>query len=220
MIAEEDIDREEVPMGITGKRFGRLVVRAEDKVRKPRHWLCVCDCGRQHTVRESALKNGHTQSCGCLGAERRLKAATEAKIKHGKSKSDIYSVWASMIQRCRDPNNKRWSSYGGRGISVCDRWLRFENFLADMGERPKGLTLDRVDVNGDYEPSNCRWATDKQQANNTRYNVRIVFDGKDQTIAEWAQQIGIPMRTLWARINISKMTPERALKSGDLRKRH
>lgn len=202
-----------------GQRFGRLVIQAEAVRRKSyRHWSCLCDCGKLCNVRETSLKSGHTQSCGCLGVERRLKATTKANIKHGRSKTRIYNVWASMLHRCRDPKNKRWSSYGGRGISVCDKWLRFENFLADMGERPNGLTLDRIDVNGNYEPSNCRWATQLAQCNNTRFNVRIEHAGEIKTIAEWARSIGIQRGTLWSRLKVLNMPIEKAMVPCDYRR--
>lgn len=201
-----------------GQRFGRLVVVTEAHKTRHRHWKCMCDCGNGHVVRGSSLKNGHTQSCGCLGAERRLKAATEAKIKHGRSKTSIYNVWASMVQRCRDHNDKRWSSYGGRGITVCERWANFANFLEDMGERPTGLTLDRVDVNGNYSPDNCRWATQSQQMNNTRRNVHISYNGENFTISQWAEKIGINKGTLWNRIRKLGMSIEKALSTNDLRK--
>lgn len=155
---------------ITGQRFGRLLVVTDDgdrHVSPGGHssilWRCQCDCGAVVSVRGSDLSRGETKSCGCL--QRELVAARLRR--HGHRHTATYGSWMAMLQRCRNPANKRWARYGGRGIKVCDRWLVFENFLADLGERPQGKTLDRwPNPDGDYEPNNCRWATNYQQRHN------------------------------------------------------
>lgn len=144
-----------------GLRFGRLVVLRRAPPGGPtRKWVCRCDCGAERNINIASLKKGVTVSCGCLALERRTK--------HGRSRSPTYSSWRAMRARCQRPSSVGFASYGGRGISVCERWEKFENFLADMGERPLGTSIDRIDVNGNYEPGNCRWATREVQDENVR----------------------------------------------------
>ena len=161
---------------LSGRKFGRLLVLLQNGKNKQRaiEWLCLCKCGKQAVVRTDLLTSAHTQSCGCLGAERRNAAAVKALTKHGQSHTRTHNAWVSMRQRCENPNNDRYADYGGRGIYVCPRWQSFENFLADMGQCPPRMSLDRhPDNNGNYDPINCRWATNKQQCNNTRRNIVI-----------------------------------------------
>lgn len=133
-----------------------------------------------------------TRSCGCL--------LRETITKHGGYKSPVYSVWHAMVTRCRSPNDPSWPDYGGRGIRVCDRWLDHGAFLADMGQRPPGHTLERIDVNGHYEPGNCRWATPMEQANNRRNNRLITYEGQTHTVAEWARRVGLTKGCLLHRL--------------------
>ena len=121
-------------------------------------------------------------------------------LTHGKSGAKAYKTWEKMKSRCQSQNNISYKNYGGRGISVCKRWDNFEHFFADMGEKPKGLSLDRIDNNGNYEPSNCRWATPKQQATNRRNTVKITFNNKTQGIKAWATELNMNFGTLKARI--------------------
>lgn len=145
-----------------GERFGRLVVAEERTVGQLRV-KCRCDCGKDHTV--VMQEWGRTQSCGCLRDE----VTTQRSYRHGHSGTSIYWTWADMVGRCTNRNHKRWADYGGRGITVCERWLTFANFLADMGERPPGLELDRIDNDRGYEPSNCRWTIRSINAENRRH---------------------------------------------------
>lgn len=152
-----------------GDRYGRLTVIAQSPSRgKGVEWLCQCDCGNQTVVRSIAMVIGNTRSCGCL----RVDAVVRRNLTHGMRHTPTYNSWASMIQRTCNPRHPSWKNYGGRGVTVCDRWLHsFEDFLADMGARPPGLSIDRIDNDGNYEPGNCRWATRSQQNSNTRRQV-------------------------------------------------
>lgn len=160
---------------ITGQRFGRLsVIRQEGWLPngkdRTRGWLCVCDCGRETVTTSTRLKSGATTSCGCFVVEaaRATRKLLGGPVRHGHSHSPTYRSWYAMRQRCENRKNKRFEIYGGRGISVCERWKLFDNFLEDMGARPEGKTLDRIDCDGNYEPANCRWATASEQMKNRR----------------------------------------------------
>lgn len=152
----------------TGLRFGRLVVveRRDNTQNNMARWLCRCDCGKQTVVISASLQHGHTQSCGCLNRE----SLVTVNSTHKRSRTPIYRVWATMLQRCNNPKNANYKYYGGRNIKVCSRWLIFENFLKDMGERPKGTSIDRINNNGNYEPGNCRWSNASKQMKNRRPN--------------------------------------------------
>lgn len=158
------------------QRFGRLVAIAllprEDWRGAFAEWICVCDCGSRVAVRSNALRSGGTKSCGCLKLIR-ARSGVMGRT-HGRSKNDpTYRSWLAMHTRCRNPRRENYRYYGGRGIRVCERWASFEAFLADMGDRPTGLSLDRVDPDGHYEPSNCRWATRLQQRHNRSRRARL-----------------------------------------------
>lgn len=153
---------------LIGNIYGRLKVTSEsDNCKNRTMWFCECTCGNTCVVRADHLKSNITSSCGCL----RLDRLKDSICTHKATGTDTYNIWESMNQRCNNPKSNGYSEYGGRGIKICYRWsgrVGFENFLSDMGERPKCLSLDRIDVNGNYEPSNCRWADSSLQSFNTR----------------------------------------------------
>lgn len=195
---------------LTNKKFGRLTVikRVENKG-KETCWLCKCDCGNEKIIKAKNLKSGTTQSCGCLHKEKTQKI----NYKHGLRKTRLYNTWANMKKRCYNKNDKRYKNYGGRGIIMCDEWqndfMSFYNWAINNGYK-ENLTIDRIDVNGNYEPNNCRWATIKIQANNTTTNHYITYNNETHTIAEWADILNINYAKLHARITKSKWNIERA----------
>ena len=155
---------------LIGQRFGRLTVLLPVWFikRRQKAWLCSCDCGSATVVLTGSLRRGCTKSCGCLQREQ---AGTQ-RLTHGQRHSRTYESWKHMKSRCSNPNYQYFASYGGRGIAVCERWEKFENFLADMGERPPGKSLDRIDNEKGYCPENCRWATHSEQMKNRRKFAR------------------------------------------------
>lgn len=184
---------------IIGKRFGRLVVKAFSHTNKNRAscWYVKCDCGKIKVIRGVTMMTGKAMSCGCLQKENMSKRT----YKHGMTESATYHCWEAMKDRCLNPKNPAYKNYGGRGIKICERWMSFENFLADIGEKPKGKSLDRMDNNGNYELSNCRWATVEEQWNNKRTNHILVYNGIALTIAQWARRLQITQGTLYSRIH-------------------
>jgi hypothetical protein len=162
-------------LDITNQRFGRLVaLQPTGRDQSGWWWLCICDCGKQTVVRGVVLRRNDTKSCGC--------SMRESKTRHGhirrhdgrKTVSPTYVTWYGMLTRCRNSKQRSYADYGGRGIAVCERWLAFENFLSDMGERPPGSSLDRINNNSNYEPGNCRWANYKEQAANQRRRRKLL----------------------------------------------
>lgn len=195
----------DVAKDMTGFRSGKLVVvsRSVGPNQKRAYWLCQCDCGENATVMGKYLRSGDVQSCGCLN---RQGLYGPSNYRHGHAPqsgvSRTYTTWSGMIERCDNPQCGAYPKYGGRGISVCEQWYEFKNFLADMGERPIGKTIDRYpDFTGNYEPGNCRWATDEEQANNTRRNRRFEYNGETLTLTGWAKRLRINSGTMFHRLN-------------------
>lgn len=182
---------------LVGQRFGKLVVvsRAENLSRGNPRWNCVCDCGGGTVAQGSALRTGRHVSCGCL--------QRQIATKHGMEKTDTYTVWAQMKARCLNPLHRSYPGYGGRGITVCQKWMDFEGFLEDMGEKPLGkYSLDRIDNNGSYCKENCRWADAKTQANNRGTNHYFEINGIRRSLTEWAEAFGISPITVRSRLKL------------------
>lgn len=181
-------------INISGMYFGRLLVLGYSHTNKGfAFWHVRCVCGTNKTVMGNNLKNGTTKACGCL--------QRGSRIKHKMSYTPTYETWAGMIKRCTNPKYKYYMDYGGRGIKVCKRWMdSFEKFYADMGERPEGLTIERIDNNNGYNPSNCKWATTKEQNSNKRNNVFLIYNGKTMVIREWEKAFGLNKGVLNYRI--------------------
>lgn len=188
-----------------GKKFGRLTVLTREGTHvsgrsKLALWGCICDCGNETVVRGASLRNGTTKSCGCAQREN----ASIANTTHGLSRTRIHRVWQAMKKRCENPNDKNYFNYGGRGIHVCEEWKDdFMSFYrwANSNDFDEGLTIDRIDVNGNYEPSNCMWVTQKVQSNNTRRNKFFYFKGEERTLSQISDICGIRYGVLYKRLN-------------------
>lgn len=184
-------------LDLTNQQFGQLTALYRVKNHGGRvAWHCKCTCGRECDVRGYSLTSSHTVSCGCVAAER----LADYRLKHGQARTRAYKIWVGMKGRCFNPDNTSYVDYGGRGITVCERWLKFENFLADMGHPPSNTSIDRINNDGNYKPGNCRWATPSEQLNNRRNNVKVEYQGRTQTLTEWAEELGFNVDTLYARI--------------------
>lgn len=185
---------------LAGRKFGKwaVVSRADSDTHGAR-WNCLCDCGTKRIVKSASLLSGASKSCGCI------RATQPGNFVHGHNRdgrrTPTYQTWRDMKRRCEDVKHRNYKTYGGKGITVCKRWGDFVSFLADMGERPDGCSLDRVDSNKNYKPSNCRWATHKQQANNMSRNHHIEYKGQKKTLSEWADHLGMPYNRLNTRIH-------------------
>lgn len=201
---------------LTGKRFGRLLVLSKAETRKGQtFWNCKCDCGNIVAVNAYSLKIGETKSCGCLQKEIQSHNAST----HSLSNDKLYKVFKRMHERCYNKNCKSYKDYGGRGIKICEEWLNdFKRFYTwayengyDSTKNGNDCSIDRIDVNGDYSPINCRWITKKQQANNRRNSRYITYNGETHTLAEWSNMYNISQRLLWARLFKLKWDIEKAL---------
>jgi len=178
---------------LQGFYFGSLTVLDLSKSKgNGAMWLCQCKCGTQKTIRASDMVQGKIKSCGCETIERMSKSHTT----HGMKNTKTYRTWQAMKNRCNRINQ----DYSCRGITYDERWESFENFYLDMGEVPEGMSIDRIDVNGNYTKENCRWATREQQANNTRANIFIEWNGKRQTRTQWERELNMKPTTLKKRL--------------------
>lgn len=181
------------PTNLDGQVFGRL--RVIGRGAKKNYLLCACSCGTKKEIYRSNVLRGKTVSCGC----RRLEVGIENRT-HGRTGSREHQIWLHMKARSGRPTSKDYENYGGRGITVCERWMAFGNFIEDMGECPDGMSIDRIDNDKGYSPENCRWATRTQQNRNRRNTVRIEFDGESKTLGEWAEVTGINAKTIGTRL--------------------
>lgn len=186
---------------LTGKKFGRLIAlhRLHNTKCKTK-WLCVCECGNFIETQEGHLRSGHTKSCGCLQRD----ISSQYHIKHNKCDTRLYNTWCNMKKRCYAVKFKDYRNYGGRGIKVCDEWLNdfmsFYDWSMNNGYK-ECLSIDRIDVNGNYEPSNCRWATMKQQSRNTRRNNIVTFNNVSHCVTDWCDLLGIKRNTVYKRLS-------------------
>lgn len=197
-------------VNILGKRFGNLtVIEYSHKIGYTRYFLCRCDCGNTCLVAKNNLTTGKQISCGC---KRKTRLADMNRLPDGYLR--LGAIYRKMVKRCYDPKSNRFKNYGGKGIKICDEWLNdinaFRKWAVCHGYK-EGLTIERIDINGDYCPNNCTWIPKKEQMYNKSNTVRITFNGKTQTLSQWSQELGIPTSTLHNRIRVHGWTVERAL---------
>lgn len=205
---------------LTGQSFGRLTVTGAAGVNAKQNvlWRCVCVCGETAVALAYDLRGGKVKSCGCL-----LREGVNTKhgmARSGKKRSRLYSVWSSMLARCNNPNDRNYANYGGRGIRVCKRWGVFENFLEDMGEPAKGLTLDRKDNGKGYTPSNCRWASASDQSRNTRANVWVKIAGRKLLLTDALALLGKTRQGLHYQMRTHNLTHQQGLDKWLRQKNH
>lgn len=197
---------------ISGQKFGRLIAlyKLHNYNKQGSYWLCYCECGNLTEVYLGSLQSGASASCGCLHTEK----TKEIFIKHGKTNTRLYKIWKNMRQRCYKKYNKYYKDYGGRGIKLCDEWLNdfmsFYNWSMNNGYDDT-LTIDRIDVDGNYEPSNCRWATRKQQARNRRNNLNYTINGETHCLKEWCILLCIDYKKAYRRLYRDKWSIEKTL---------
>lgn len=202
-----------------GDKFGKLTIKClhEDGKWDTRTWLCICECGNETIVKERLLKDGHRKSCGCLRGKH--------MITHGETKTRLFKIWSAMNERCERKAHVHYKDYGGRGITVCDEWKEFISFRdwSLKNGYAENLSLDRKDVDGNYEPSNCRWVTMKVQHNNKRNNHKLEYKSEIHTISEWSEITGIRKTTIRERIKCgwsvedALTKPVRKRKGADMR---
>ena len=210
---------------LTDKRYNKFIVIKFHEFRNLKtFWMCKCDCGKEISVRADSLKEGKIKSCGCWSFEKeRYNPSFVLKeiynIKEA-SESREYKTWKNIKERCYNKKCKHYHSYGGRDIKVCDKWIEnFQAFYEDMGLKPKGKSLDRIDNNGDYSPENCRWATPKEQCNNKRFNVHLTINGETKTITEWSRITGVIFATILTR-HRRGLSPEECISTKSFTRNH
>lgn len=194
---------------LTGKRFGKLVVlkRVDNNKHRQPQWECLCDCGNKTIVVGQKLRKGITKSCGCLLYEQKT------RLTHGMTGTVLHNRWLNMKSRCFNQKNKRYARYGGRGITICPEWMDFSNFYKWSMENgfSENLSIDRIENDKGYSPENCRWASAKQQANNTSRNVKILYNGEEKTLSEWCELLNLNYKLIHGRMHESGMTFEEAI---------
>jgi hypothetical protein len=190
------------------KTFGELfVIRENGKLGQHLAYLCECSCGNQVTIRGCSLRSGNTTSCGCVHKA----MISKLNFKHGKKDSREYSSWQMMNDRCHNPQSISWDRYGGRGITVCEEWKDFNKFYDDMGPRPEGHSLERINNSLGYSADNCRWATTAEQNKNTRRTRLVEINGVTKCVTDWCEHFGVNKRTVINRINRGRWPIEKAL---------
>lgn len=203
---------------LTGQKFGywTVIERATNNNKGEARWLCRCECGALKVVLGSSLRRGLSTNCGC----KRLEKFKKSNTKHGKRQHPLYVVWVDIKRRCLNKNDSAYVYYGGRSITICNEWIdNFENFYnwSIKNGYKKGLSIDRIDTNGNYEPKNCRWTNAKTQARNRRNNFNITYNGQTKCLSEWSEILGINRGTLKSRILRSKWSIEKAFNTPILR---
>jgi hypothetical protein len=209
-------------INLKGKRFGRLHVLYRDETSKRTKWICQCDCGNIKSVPKHNLTSGQSVSCGCYQRECAIKRSTT----HNKTNTKLYYIWSNIKQRCYNKNSAKYKNYGMRAVKVCEEWLNdFELFYIwsiDNGYE-QGLSLDRIDVNGNYEPKNCRWVTMKVQQNNKTINLNVTIDGTTKTARQWEEEYNLSHGTIKRRLSLNwdekdlLNQPEKSSKQSDVR---
>lgn len=190
-----------------GQEYGRLTILSTHRVKNTYKYLAKvqCDCGSDPKyTRTDSLRNGIVTSCGCFQREQ--------STKHGNWQHRLYKIWRAMMQRCYNPKDTRYNDYGGRGITVCERWHNLNLFIQEMDKSYQTkLEIDRIDNEKGYGPENCRWSTHAEQARNKRTNIKLTYQGKTLCLAEWSRLTGVPYQTLWGRIRVRRWSVERTL---------
>lgn len=204
----------QITLDLIGQRFERLLVLIEMPRKNPRvrRWLCLCDCGELKIANQADLRNGNTRSCGCLQQEHRSMVSRFSRRTHSRSRHPLFVTWRNMMDRCYKSQHADFKNYGGRGITVCERWHQIENYIADMGEKPyPKATVERKDNNGNYCPDNCTWADRTTQCRNRRNTYKVLFNGENRILIELANEYKMPSRVVWERVSRYKWSVKRAL---------